>query len=43
VRESSVVIATALAALVLGERVDRRRWAGAVLVVGGVAAIALAG
>jgi drug/metabolite transporter (DMT)-like permease len=43
VRESSVVIATALAALVLRERVDRRRWAGAVLVVGGVAAIALAG
>jgi drug/metabolite transporter (DMT)-like permease len=43
VRESSVVIATALAALVLHERVDRRRWAGAVLVVAGVAAIALAG
>lgn len=43
VRESSVVIATALAAVVLGERVDRDRWAGAVLVVAGVAAIALAG
>jgi drug/metabolite transporter (DMT)-like permease len=43
VRESSVVIATALAALVLGERVERSRWAGAVLVVAGVAAIALAG
>jgi drug/metabolite transporter (DMT)-like permease len=43
VRESSVVIATALAAAVLHERVDRRRWAGAVLVVAGVAAIALAG
>jgi drug/metabolite transporter (DMT)-like permease len=43
VRESSVVIATALAAAVLGERVGRRRWAGAVLVVAGVAAIALAG
>jgi uncharacterized membrane protein len=43
VRESSVVIATALAAAVLHERVDRRRWAGAVLVVTGVAAIALAG
>jgi drug/metabolite transporter (DMT)-like permease len=28
---------------VLHERVDRRRWAGAVLVVAGVAAIALAG
>jgi drug/metabolite transporter (DMT)-like permease len=43
VRESSVVMATALAAVVLHERVDRRRWAGAVLVVAGVAAIALAG
>jgi drug/metabolite transporter (DMT)-like permease len=43
VRESSVVIATALAALVLREHVDRRRWAGAVLVALGVAAIALAG
>jgi drug/metabolite transporter (DMT)-like permease len=43
VRESSVVIATALAAAVLHERVDRRRWAGAVLVVAGIAAIALAG
>jgi drug/metabolite transporter (DMT)-like permease len=43
VRESSVVIATALAAVVLRERVDRRRWAGAVLVVAGIAAIALAG
>jgi drug/metabolite transporter (DMT)-like permease len=43
VRESSVVIATALAAVVLREHVDRRRWAGAVLVVAGIAAIALAG
>ena len=43
VRESSVVIATGLAALVLGERVDRVRWVGAVLVAGGIAAIALAG
>jgi drug/metabolite transporter (DMT)-like permease len=43
VRESSVVIATALAAVVLHERVERRRWAGAVLVVAGVAAIALTG
>jgi drug/metabolite transporter (DMT)-like permease len=43
VRESSVVIATGLAALVLRERVDRGRWAGAVLVAGGIAAIALAG
>jgi drug/metabolite transporter (DMT)-like permease len=43
VRESSVVMATALAAVVLHEHVDRARWAGAVLVVGGIAAIALAG
>jgi drug/metabolite transporter (DMT)-like permease len=43
VRESSVVLATALAAVVLRERVDRRRWAGAVLVVAGIAAIALVG
>jgi drug/metabolite transporter (DMT)-like permease len=43
VRESSVVIATALAAAVMRERVDGGRWAGAVLVVAGVAAIALAG
>jgi drug/metabolite transporter (DMT)-like permease len=43
VRESSVVIATALAAVVLREHVGRRRWLGALLVVAGVAAIALAG
>jgi drug/metabolite transporter (DMT)-like permease len=43
VRESSVVIATGLAALVLREHVDGRRWAGAVLVVAGIAAIALTG
>lgn len=43
VRESSVVIATALAAVVLREHVDRRRWLGAVFVVAGIAAIALAG
>jgi drug/metabolite transporter (DMT)-like permease len=42
VRESSVVIATGLAALVLRERVDRGRWTGAVLVAAGIAAIALA-
>jgi drug/metabolite transporter (DMT)-like permease len=41
VRETSVVIATALAAAVLGERVGARRMAGAVVVVGGVALIAL--
>jgi drug/metabolite transporter (DMT)-like permease len=42
VRESSVVIAAVLAALFLHERVGAARLAGAVLVVGGVAAIALA-
>jgi drug/metabolite transporter (DMT)-like permease len=42
VRETSVVIATALAAVVLGEPVGRRRIAGAVVVAGGVALIALA-
>lgn len=41
VRESSVVIAALLAALVLHERVDGRRLAGAVAVAAGVAAIAL--
>jgi uncharacterized membrane protein len=41
VRESSVVIATALAAAVLRERVGGRRWAGAALVVAGIAAIAI--
>jgi drug/metabolite transporter (DMT)-like permease len=41
VRESSVVIATALAAVVLRERVTRWRVAGAVLVACGVSAIAL--
>jgi drug/metabolite transporter (DMT)-like permease len=41
VRESSVVIATLLAAAFLHERVDARRLGGAVLVTSGVAAIAL--
>jgi drug/metabolite transporter (DMT)-like permease len=41
VRETSVVIATALAALVLRERVSRTRLAGAVLVAAGVALLAL--
>jgi len=41
VRETSVVIATALGALVLREPVTRVRAAGAVVVVGGIAAIAL--
>jgi drug/metabolite transporter (DMT)-like permease len=40
VRETSVVIATALAPLVLGERVGRARLAGAVLVAGGIALLA---
>jgi len=43
VRESSVVIAAILGAVVLHERVDARRLAGAVAVVVGVAAIALSG
>jgi uncharacterized membrane protein len=43
VRESSVVIAALLAAVVLHERVDRWRLAGAVAVAVGVAAIALSG
>ena len=43
VRESSVVIAAILAAVVLHERVGARRVAGAVAVAAGVAAIALSG
>jgi drug/metabolite transporter (DMT)-like permease len=42
VRETSVVIATALAAVVLRERVGPMRLAGAVLVVVGIALLALA-
>jgi drug/metabolite transporter (DMT)-like permease len=41
VRETSIVVATALGALVLKERVNRGRWAGAVLVAGGVALVAV--
>jgi drug/metabolite transporter (DMT)-like permease len=41
VRESSVVIATALAAALLGEEVSRVRLLGAALVAGGVALLAL--
>jgi drug/metabolite transporter (DMT)-like permease len=41
VRETSIVIATALGALVLKERVSAARWAGAVLVAGGVALVAV--
>lgn len=40
VRETSVVIAAALAAVVLKERVTRRRFAGACLVAGGIALLA---
>jgi drug/metabolite transporter (DMT)-like permease len=43
VRESSVVIAALLAAVVLREPVDARRLTGAVAVAAGVAAIALSG
>jgi drug/metabolite transporter (DMT)-like permease len=42
VRETSVVMATALAALILHEHVSRARAAGAVLVCAGVAALAVA-
>jgi drug/metabolite transporter (DMT)-like permease len=41
VRETSVVIATLLAVPVLRERVPPARLAGAVLVVGGIALLAL--
>jgi drug/metabolite transporter (DMT)-like permease len=43
VRESSVVIAALLSAVVLHEHVDAKRLAGAVAVAAGVAAIALSG
>jgi uncharacterized membrane protein len=42
VRETSIVIATLLGALVLHEAVGRARMAGAVMIVAGVGAIALA-
>jgi drug/metabolite transporter (DMT)-like permease len=42
VRETSIVIATLLGALVLHEAVGRARFAGAMVIVAGVAAIALA-
>ncbi len=41
VRETSILVATALGALVLKERVSRGRWAGALLVAGGVALVSL--
>jgi uncharacterized membrane protein len=42
VRETSVVIAVVLAGVLLNERVSGSRMAGAVVVVAGVAAIAVA-
>jgi len=39
----AILVLCALAAVVLHEHVARRRWLGAVLVVAGIAAIALAG
>jgi drug/metabolite transporter (DMT)-like permease len=42
VREVSVVIATALAAAVLHERVNRSRWVGSIAVVGGIALVVAA-
>lgn len=41
VRESSVVIATAMAAFVLHERVERSRWLGSLVVAAGVAPVVL--
>jgi drug/metabolite transporter (DMT)-like permease len=41
VRETSIVVATALGALVLKEHVGPGRWAGAALVAGGVALVSL--
>jgi drug/metabolite transporter (DMT)-like permease len=41
VRETSILVATALGALVLKERVSLGRWAGALLVVGGVVLVSL--
>jgi drug/metabolite transporter (DMT)-like permease len=42
VRETSIVVATVLAAIFLGERVTRTRMAGAVVVVAGIAVLSLA-
>ena len=41
VRETSILVATALGALVLGERVSRGRWIGAALLAGGVALVSV--
>lgn len=37
----SLVVETFLAGLILGEHVDRKRWAGAILVAAGVALLAI--
>jgi drug/metabolite transporter (DMT)-like permease len=42
IREVSVVIATALAAILLHERVERSRWLGSVVVVAGIALVVAA-
>jgi drug/metabolite transporter (DMT)-like permease len=42
VRETSIVVATAMGAIFLGERVTRMRMAGAVVVVAGIAVLSLA-
>jgi uncharacterized membrane protein len=42
VREFSVVIATALGAFVLRERVGRDRWVGSLLVVAGIVLVVAA-
>jgi uncharacterized membrane protein len=42
VRESSILVAAALGALVLGERVSKARLAGAALIVTGVVLVTLA-
>ncbi len=41
-RETSIVMATILAAVVLKEKVERSRWLGSVVVVGGIALVVLA-
>jgi uncharacterized membrane protein len=38
-RETSIVMATVLAAVVLKERVERSRWLGSIVVVAGIALV----
>ena len=38
-RETSIVMATVMAALVLHERVERSRWLGSVVLVAGIALV----